>query len=277
MNRRAFTLVELLVVVAIIALLLGILLPALGQAKKIAQGAVCASNVRQLFLANTTYATNFRDHFALAARDINGNNLERWHGKRTTKNDVFEPAKSDMADYFGSEGRVKQCPAFDDHVEQVGQSDAFEAGCGGYGYNSTYIGGRYDRYGQFTFSATSYTEGAWHSARISEINSPGQTVMFTDTAFIKNAQLELIAYSFIELPYIHIKAGPSPSPNRPNPSIHFRHAERANVAWADGHIDGQTMTFSARYVNYGNPPEEDVRTAGLGWFGPDDNNLFDLN
>ncbi len=58
-NRRAFTLIELLVVISIIALLVGILLPALGAARASARRVACASNVRQVMLAITMYADNF--------------------------------------------------------------------------------------------------------------------------------------------------------------------------------------------------------------------------
>jgi prepilin-type N-terminal cleavage/methylation domain-containing protein/prepilin-type processing-associated H-X9-DG protein len=54
-NARAFTLVELLVVVAIIALLIGILVPALGGARKEAQRLTIANNMRSIALAVNAY------------------------------------------------------------------------------------------------------------------------------------------------------------------------------------------------------------------------------
>ncbi len=57
MRMRAFTLIEVLVVVAIIALLVAILLPALGRAREQSRTSICASNQKQMGIAMSLFAT----------------------------------------------------------------------------------------------------------------------------------------------------------------------------------------------------------------------------
>lgn len=62
-ERRGFTLIELLVVISIIALLMGVLLPALQTARERARVAVCKSNLKQMGLSLLIYSRDYHNKF----------------------------------------------------------------------------------------------------------------------------------------------------------------------------------------------------------------------
>src|SRR5262245_53392255 len=67
-HLRAFTLVELLVVIGIIAVLVAILLPTLSKAQEASRRVTCLSNLRQVYTAFMFYAKDNRDQVPIGYR-----------------------------------------------------------------------------------------------------------------------------------------------------------------------------------------------------------------
>ena len=92
-----FTLIELLVVISIVSLLISILLPALSNARQAAYAAKCLSNTRQLGIALTGYAQDFKytwpySYQATGNKYWNKHVLFRYtnpNQKNTTANNAF--------------------------------------------------------------------------------------------------------------------------------------------------------------------------------------------
>ena len=240
---NGFTLVELLVSLAVVGLLAAILAGAFPAAKATADSAACRSNLRQLAAANLAYAAD-HGRYVAAAADIDGPNSIRWHGVRA--GGAFDGSQGPLAPYLGGGGAsawVRRCPGF--RPDAAG----FEAACGGYGYNALGVGSELCLPGG----------GQKVGMRPGALARPAQTVMFADAAYLQGngAKAKLIEYSFAEPP--RFAGGGTPWP-----TIHFRHRDKANVAWADGHVTAETRDRSSGRFG----------AAGLGWFGPDDNSLF---
>jgi prepilin-type processing-associated H-X9-DG protein/prepilin-type N-terminal cleavage/methylation domain-containing protein len=279
-SRKAFTLVELLVVIGIIAALLGILLPALAASRATAQSTVCQSNLRQIVTACLNYAGDNQGYWPPASLDFYRFNLNRWHGTRPTMNDPFNFAGSCLRPYLGGSlgvGAIRACPDF---VPTFASGPlAFEASAGGYGYNGQYIGSSSDipwiQTG--TMNPTTWDQSIGNvPAKMNMIQRSSSKIAFADAA-MGQAGNALIEYSFLAPPtsfagYFDAAGEPVYVPS--TPSIHFRHRNHANIAWADGHVTSELFTWTYPGVTwYG----ANNSLLHLGYFGPHDNSLFQRN
>lgn len=106
-SRRAFTLVELLVVIAVIGLLLGLLLPAMAGARKSGQLVISLTNVRQITAGATQYTYDHKDEWPVSPAGSNGSTVFwcswNWGGK--TASDYWKQAAGG-AYHLPSSGRV---------------------------------------------------------------------------------------------------------------------------------------------------------------------------
>jgi prepilin-type N-terminal cleavage/methylation domain-containing protein/prepilin-type processing-associated H-X9-DG protein len=268
-GRRAFTLVELLVVITVLTVLLALLMPALSGARAQAWALVCRSNLRQLVLANSGYASENDGFYVPAARDMWDNaGRYRWHGFRRSLGAPFDPAQGPLAGYL-ADGQVKECPARVNFIKSSDWNTCFEQGCGGYGYNMAYVGSRL--WDAAVTGPQAMQQAYARTTSTHEVANPGQTLMFADTAMANNGDT-LIEYSFAEPPFA-IFGGQVMTDFRMSPSVHFRHGGRANVGWADDHVGPEPMAEGDAINVYGVQSTD----RKLGWFKPVDNSPFDLH
>jgi prepilin-type N-terminal cleavage/methylation domain-containing protein len=92
--RNGSTLIEVLVVIAIIAILAALLLPVLARAKAKAQRIACLSNQKQIGLAFTMWADDHRDRFPSTVDIAEGGSktrLEAWEHFLTIENELATP------------------------------------------------------------------------------------------------------------------------------------------------------------------------------------------
>jgi prepilin-type processing-associated H-X9-DG protein/prepilin-type N-terminal cleavage/methylation domain-containing protein len=198
MSRRAFTLVELLVVIGIIAVLVGTLLPALSRARDHAQTTACLSNLRQMVVAANIYAQHHAGRYPVAHWGSDSWDFSIVAGRAVPG--LLWRGKTDM--------RIQQCPAFD------GKSNTLFDPHTGYNYNTSFIG-----HGQ--------GETIEAPAKLVQVRQPSQTALFGDGEHSSGAN------KFMRAPFPH--AGDLSQTTRAAGTQGFRHRGKTNVAFCDGH------------------------------------------
>ena len=221
MKRRAFTLIELLVVIAIVAILSAMLLPALARARGSAQRATCESNLRQLGLATQMYWDDNRGNcFAKLKGNANGGALWWFGWLESGPPDGqrgFDLSTGALFPYLNG-SNVRLCPVLNNALtaqfKLKGTNVIFS-----YGYNDS----------------LSPKTASLPPVNLNKISRPTDTALFADAAQVNNFQPPASKNNPLLEEFYYLDS------NAAYPNGHFRHAQRANVTFADGHVALETM------------------------------------
>ena len=219
---RAFTLVELLVSIGIIAILAALLLPSLHQGNAAAQRIRCASNLHQFGLAAQMYwDENAGRCFRFGGTSLKNGTADGkiywfgWIGNGAEGQRPFDATQGALYPYVQGRG-IEVCPALNYFSTQF----KFKAAGAAYGYG-------------YNFHLSTPTNKPAYS--ISGVIRPTDTVFMADAAQVNTFEAPASPTHPMLEEFYYVDE----TSNFPN--AHFRHRNLANVLFCDGHVGREKM------------------------------------